>query len=72
MVDVDTAARGAFLNSVPIGTSLEYLLPDGHGAWTILSEDGTHRMAGTFPQHSLPVENDLPSLIAIGELGEGH
>jgi hypothetical protein len=25
-------------------------------------------MAGTFPQHSLPVENDLPSLIAIGEL----
>ena len=68
MVDVDTGSRGAFLNSVPIGISREYLLPDGHGAWTVLSEDGTYRMAGTFPQHSLPVENDLPSLIAIGEL----
>ena len=68
MVDVDNGSGDAFLNSVSVGTSLEYLLPDGHGAWAILSEDGTHRMAGTFPQHSLPVENDLPSLIAIGEL----
>lgn len=67
MVAVETGLRGAFLNSVPIGVPREYLLPDADGAWTILSEDGTQRITGAFPEHSLPVENDLPSLIAIGE-----
>ena len=68
IVDIDALSRGTYLNSVPVGTPSEYLLPDSHGAWSILSEGGAHRETGTFPQHSLPTENDVSTLIAIGTL----
>jgi hypothetical protein len=68
MVDIDTCAHKAFLNSVAVTSSREYLLPDDRGAWTILSDDGAKRITGSFPQHTRPVESDVQSLIAIGEL----
>jgi hypothetical protein len=65
MVDIEIGGGKGFLNSVPV-SSREYLLPDGHGAWTILSDDGSRRITGSFAQHTLPVESDVQSLIAIG------
>jgi hypothetical protein len=67
MVDVDAAERRVFLNSVGV-SSRECLLPDVSGAWTILSGDGSRRITGGFPQHSLPAESDVQSLTALGEM----